>query len=90
MNKFEKYANLRNGEEELEMLVAQDYSVQQFSPIHFRINNQLDVWPTTQRYYHLITKKKGIYTSITELARSMVPTMDDQLLEGFERNIAQD
>ena len=58
---WERRQNLKQGESELEQLVAFDYEVFQFSEYHFRINNRLDVWPSTHKWYDTRNKQKGMY-----------------------------
>lgn len=54
--------NLTKGYAALEILVANDFSVHPFSDIHFRINNRLDIWPSTKRFYDIRSHRKGIYS----------------------------
>lgn len=66
--KSKKRADLKKGEEDLEILVALDYQVQQFSEYHFRINNRLDIWPSSKKWC-LPGQKSGTYTDLQALVR---------------------
>lgn len=68
-----KKHNLTAGEVALENLVSWDYTVKQFSDIHFRINNRLDVWPTTKKYYDHKTFRKGYYEELESFVRKFLP-----------------
>lgn len=70
MNKTEKIQNLSQGAKDLEVLVALDYKVHQFTEYHFRIEGEMDVWPSVKKYMrfgqvynydNLITKIKELY-----------------------------
>jgi hypothetical protein len=61
-----KAQSLADGESQLEELVALDYRVEQFAFYHFRINERLDVWPSTKKYYDHKTLKKGFYDDLVE------------------------
>lgn len=65
--KNEARLNLMQGEAHLQMLVAQDYRVEQLSEYHFRINERLNVWPSTRKYYDANSQKKGTYKNILAL-----------------------
>lgn len=68
-------------EEVADILVARDFTVKQYSEHHFRIKNaeglnEIDVWPTTQRYYVPGTDNKGYYKGVDgliEIARTVFP-----------------
>lgn len=64
-----KRLNLREGEEALEKLVAWDYKVYQFAASHFRINDRLDVWPSTKRWYDTVTRVSGTYIDLEHFVR---------------------
>lgn len=53
--------NKSEGETALEILAAYDFKVQQFSEYHFRINDRLDVWPVSRKYYDIRLGRKGLY-----------------------------
>lgn len=38
--------------------------VERLSPYHVRIEKRLDIWPTTNRWYDLVTKEKGTYPDL--------------------------
>lgn len=63
---------LREGESELEELVAFDYEVVQLSDYHFRINGKLDVWPSSKKWYHTRTHRKGNYKSLKLLVKEVL------------------
>ncbi len=67
--KIEKENNLRKGEEDLEILVAWDYRVEQLSEYHFRINERLNVWPSTKKFYDANSQKKGKYETLSGLVK---------------------
>lgn len=73
MSRLTKLANLKEGEEALEILVAFDYRVIQFSPVHFRINERLDVWPSTKRWYDQKTFRKGAYDDLVKMVKNLLP-----------------
>lgn len=60
MSKKRQY-DISNLDEELEILVAHDYDVVQFSPYHVRINDRLDIWPTQRTAYDFIAQGHGEY-----------------------------
>lgn len=69
--KLRKLENLRQGEEELQILVAQDYRVEQLSEWHFRINERLNVWPSSKKWHDPNTQKNGRYETLAELVKSI-------------------
>jgi hypothetical protein len=71
--KAAKFQNLQQGKTDLETLVAYDYTVEQFSDYHFRINGRLDVWPSSRRYYDQKTQRKGEYNSLEFFVRGFLP-----------------
>lgn len=58
--------------DELEILVAHDFRIHEFSEHHFRINERLDVWPTRRRWYDLKSHQRGFYTSMVELVHNFL------------------
>ncbi len=72
MNKSAKKENWQKGTEALEILVAWDYKVQPFSDIHFRINDRLDVWPSTKKWYDLKTQRKGVYEELESFVKKFL------------------
>ncbi len=68
--------NLREGSEELEILVAEDYQVVQFSPYHFRVNDKLDIWPSSRKWYDRRTKGRGQYKDLLMFVRSAIKQND--------------
>lgn len=40
-----------NVEEDIEILIAFDYRIIEFSEYHFRVNDKLDIWPTQRKYF---------------------------------------
>lgn len=73
MNKIRKKLNLEEGHEALERLVAWDYEVQAFSDVHIRINDRLDVWPSTKRWFDKKTFRKGSYEDLESFVKSHLP-----------------
>lgn len=73
MSRATKAANLKAGEAALEILVAMDYRVEQFSSYHFRVNERLDYWPSTHVWYDQKTLRKGFATDIITLVKTMLP-----------------
>lgn len=64
--------NLRAGEEELDILAAQDYEVQQFSEYHFRIARRIDVWPSAKKWYNGKTGEKGEYQNLVAFIKEKI------------------
>lgn len=56
-----KRRNMFLAEEAFEILAAYDNVIIQLSEHHFRINDRLDVWPSTKKYYDLKSHIKGDY-----------------------------
>lgn len=73
MNKETKKKNWQEGTEALEILVAQDYEVQAFSDIHFRINRRLDVWPSTKKWWDSRKNKTGVYDELVKFTKDYLP-----------------
>lgn len=71
--KLRRAENLSKGKYDLEVLVSYDYKVEQFSEYHFRINNRLDVWPTSKKYYDQRTMRKGEYDGLEKFVRQFLP-----------------
>lgn len=61
--------NLSEGEKMLEILVAEDFQVVQFSEYHFRIEGRLDIWPSTRKWYDKKTMRKGSYGNLIPFIR---------------------
>ncbi len=74
MNKQIKKQNWQEGTDDLENLVAWDYKVVPFSDIHFRINDRLDVWPSTRKWYDMKTKRTGQYQKLESFVKDFLPT----------------
>lgn len=72
MNKLTKISNLSAGKEALEILVAYDFEVYQLSDYHFRINNRLDIWPSSKKWYDLKTGMKGEYGDLEKFTKSFL------------------
>lgn len=70
-SRSKKRKNLENGIELLDVLVAHDFSVVQFSPFHFRVNDRLDVWPSTKKWFDRNTQRKETYNNLIEIARDI-------------------
>lgn len=68
-DKQQRQRNLTSGEEALEILVAEDFKVEQFSEYHFRINNRLDVWPSSKKSYDIKSGEKQGYTDLLRFVR---------------------
>jgi hypothetical protein len=69
--------NLKTSEEEFEVLAACDHVIQQFSPLHFRIDGRVDVWPSTKKWYDRITFRKGSYTDLVQFARAYLSEVEE-------------
>lgn len=69
MNKALRRQNLSDGAKDLEILVALDYQVIPFSEYHFRINNEMDVWPSSKKYMRFgqVHTYENLITKVTEL-----------------------
>lgn len=70
MGKQQKQINLREGEDILQELVAFDFRVQQLSQYHFRINDRLDVWPSSKRWYDRQNYNKGQYGNLVTFVKA--------------------
>lgn len=55
------------GTEQIKALPPEQWSVEEFTPYHFRINGVLDVFPTNRRYHDLVTNRRGWYKAVPEL-----------------------
>lgn len=66
-----KEQNRIAGYEELDILAALDFQVQEFSPFHYRINGRLDIWPSTKKFFDKATSKTGSYDSLVEIAQDI-------------------
>lgn len=60
-----------NEGKKIEALGGKGYSIQKFTSFHFRINNKVDVWPSTGRYWVLGSKVKGKYYDIDSLLKKI-------------------
>jgi len=60
---------------DIEALQALGYEVKEFTPTHFRINDKLDIWPTTKfkKYHQVVSGERGGYEDIVELAERIFP-----------------
>jgi hypothetical protein len=67
--KAQKKRNLEQGEEALDILAALDFRVKQFSPYHYRINDRLDVWPSSKITYDILSKTKEGYNDLVEFTQ---------------------
>lgn len=70
MSKLKKLINLNDGKTALEILVALDFSVDQKSEYHYRINHRLDVWPSSKKFYDIKNHRKGTYDDLRTLVVS--------------------
>lgn len=82
-NKKLKAERLLTSEEEFEILTAYDHVVQQFSPLHFRIDGRLDVWPSTQKWYDRTNFRKGEYDDLVTFARDYLKEMEETKLRVY-------
>ena len=58
--------NLSASAEAFEILGAYDHQIVQFSPYHFRVNNRLDVWPSTKKAYDIRSHRKFQYDDLVD------------------------
>lgn len=65
--------NLIKGEEELEILVAWDYRVRHLDTYHFRINDRLDVWPSSKKWFDQRTRRSGTYDNLESFVEGFLP-----------------
>lgn len=56
-----------SGKETILSLTDHGFKVEQLSPYQFRINDQLDLYPTNKRYHDVIRGTRGDYWNITVL-----------------------
>ena len=68
--KKKKEKVLEKGEQELEVLTAFDFNVIRFNQFHFRINNRLDIWPSTRKSYDIISKRRNTYTDLIKYVKT--------------------
>lgn len=71
--KAKRAANLFEGKYQMEVLVAYDYRVVQLSEYHFRINNRLDVWPSSKKWWDNKTMRKGEYENLEKFVKKFLP-----------------
>ena len=43
------------------------YDVKKFTDFHWRINDELDIWPSKNKYHVLETDERGTYTNLKDL-----------------------
>lgn len=79
-NKKLRKLNLSSSEESFEILTAHDHVVQQFSPVHFRIDGRIDVWPSTKKWFDRVTFRRGTYTDLVEFARQHLSEIEETKL----------
>ena len=60
-----------NGESSIMALKDHGFKVERLTPFQFRINDQLDIYPTNKRWHDVIRKERGDYWQMTliELCR---------------------
>ncbi len=59
-------------QKEIEDLAHLGYTVSKKSEYHYRVNDQIDVWPIHNRYHILKTNKRGGYKSVTEFIKNQI------------------
>ena len=64
-----KERNLQEGLEAIDVLIALDFDVRRLTETHYRVNGRLDLWPTTRRYYDILSKQKGRYGDLAKFVR---------------------
>jgi hypothetical protein len=69
MKNKNKKRKLEHGLEDLDILAALDFRVKQFSPYHFRINERLDVWPSSKSCYDILAHRKQGYTDLARFVQ---------------------
>lgn len=75
MNNTTKKRIWEEGLDALECLVAWDFKVQPFSAIHFRVNDRLDLWPSTRKWYDTKSHRKGSWEGdLEEFVKSYLKT----------------
>ena len=67
--KARKAHNLDEGMEMLEILVAYDFRVVQYSDYHFRVNEQLNIYPSTKTWHDAKSNAKGHYLDLVPFVR---------------------
>lgn len=70
MKAKKKKENLLASYEVFEILAAYDLSIHQFSPFHFRINNRLDIWPSSKKAYDIRRAASFMYDDLVEFVMS--------------------
>lgn len=67
--KLQKQRNLETGYEEMDILAAYDYQITEFSGYHYRINDRLDVWPSSKKWYDKTLNSGGTYETLMQLVK---------------------
>jgi hypothetical protein len=49
------------------------FEIVPFTDHHWRINGELDIWPTTKSYSNILTGNRGKYSNITEILAAAFP-----------------
>lgn len=56
-----------SGKESIMSLAQYGFKVEELSPYQFRVNDQLDLYPTSKKYHDVMRGTRGDYWNITVL-----------------------
>jgi len=65
-NRLTKLKNLDSAVDIFDVLIARDFKVHQFSEYHWRINDTLDIWPSSKKAYDIKAFVKYTYKDLEE------------------------
>lgn len=65
--KRNKHYDIENLRQEFLYLVQLGYSIKQFNEYHYRINNELDLWPETRKSFNVKTYHKESFADESTL-----------------------
>lgn len=69
-----KRERLKDALDEFDILAAYDHEILQLSHYHFRINRRLDVWPSTQKAYDILSHEKFTYDDLVDFVMERFQT----------------
>lgn len=70
MTKQQKKQNLRENEFDVSKLVAlYECEIKQMSEYHFRINDRVDFWPSSKKWWDKKTGRKGDYEDLVDFVK---------------------
>ena len=66
---YAKHKRLEQAEEDFDILIARDFNVVRFSEWHWRVNEAVDIWPTSRKYFDRMTGTGGSYHDLIPFVR---------------------